>query len=153
MWAVLMVLLQLPSSPRPQFPWPGWDSSWASVAAEMPNFNFQQLRLLPPKIKDLQTSLFSKYDFFWAVTFLCAMHWIVWSFKLSVCSPHTHSCCFYQPCCHCQLWDISFPWNCSNISRGHYCLRLPGLRVLPVVACSIPYSSWRLSLSRLCVTR
>lgn len=48
------------------------------------------------------------------------------------------------------LGGLSFPWNSSNISRGHYCLRLPGLGVLPVVPYSIPYSAWRLSLSRLC---
>lgn len=46
------------------------------------------------------------------------MHLVVGSFKVSVFAPHTGSCCFYQPCCHCQLLEVSLSPGTLQISVG-----------------------------------
>lgn len=139
-WLVLCGAPAAPTQPMHTIPlaWMGqsmgfcgsWNGCW--------KFNFQLLRLLHPKTQDLGTSIFSKSEFSWEVTLL-----------------QSFNCTEHQAACLCSsqrflllvqvslpllaIWDIAFPLDCSNISRGHYCLWLPSLGVLPV----IPYSILR----------
>lgn len=70
------------------------------------------------KYKIFKPAFSQNMIFFWAVTFLRAMHLIVWSLKVPVCAPHTGSCCFYQPCCHSQLFETSLSPGIVQISVG-----------------------------------
>jgi len=112
--------------------------------------NFQLLGLLHPDKQGLGTSLFSKSECFWPVTFLCATQPFnrMEHQALCLCSSHRFlllvSASLHLP----AIWDTAFPLNCSNISRGHYCLRLPSRRA-PLV---IPYFilTKTVSMNRLC---
>lgn len=65
--------------------------------------------------------------FFWAVTFLHAIHLIVQSLELPSVLLTLILPAFISLAVIASSLRHLFPWNCSSISRGHYCLRLPCL--------------------------